>query len=125
MVIYTNKEEREQYGRVLVGLLKKKYPFILDVDVYGLQSKGFFEIDCYLIVSKDFILENVKVNQLSPVYLKDLRDNKIMPTFLFNDNSKGLKFKTEEFLKLCRMLFMSMFGEVDEKNNYSIQFKVV
>ena len=125
MAIYTNKEERERYGKVLTKLLKKKYPFILDVDVYGLQSKNFFEIDCYLIVSKDFILENVKVNRLSPIYLKDFRDNKIMPTFLFNDNSKGLKFNTEEFLKLSKMLFLSMFFEVDEKNNYSIQFKVV
>ena len=125
MVIYTNKEERERYGKVLTKILKKKYPFILDVDVYGLQSTYFFEIDCYLIVPKDFILENVKVNQLSPVYLKDFRDNKIMPTFLFNDNSKGLKFKTEEFLKLSRMLFLTMFGEVDEKSNYSIKFKVV
>lgn len=120
---YTNKEEREQYGRALTGILKKKYPFILDVDVYGLQLRYFFEIDCYLIVPKDFILENIKSSSDRQLSLGIKQG--IIPTYLFNDNSKGLKFRTEEFLKLSKMLFLSMFGEVDEKSNYSIQFKFV
>jgi hypothetical protein len=123
MAIYTNKEEKGQYGRVLAGLLKKKYPFILDVDVYVLQSRYFFEIDCYLIVPKDFILENIKSSGDRQLRLSI--EHGIIPMYLFNDNSKGLKFKTEEFLKLSRMLFLTMFGEVDEKSNYSIKFKVV
>ena len=123
MATYTNKEEREQYGRALTRLLKKKFPFILDVDVYGLQSRYFFEIDCYLIVPKDFILENIKSSSDRQLNLGIKQG--IIPTYLFNDNSKGLKFRTEEFLKLSKMLFLSMFGEVDEKSNYSIQFKIV
>ena len=123
MAIYTNKEERERYGKVLTKLLKKKYPFILDVDVYGLQSGYFFEIDCYLIVPKDFILENIKSSSDKELRLGIKQG--IIPIYLFNENSKGLKFRTEEFLKLSRMLFLGMFGEVDEKSNYSIQFKIV
>jgi len=124
MATYTNKEEREQYGRALTGLLKKKYPFILDVDVYILRDYGsFFEIDCYLIVSKDFILENIKSSSDRELRLGIKQG--IIPIYLFNENSKGLKFRTEEFLKLSRMLFLAMFGEVDEKSNYSIQFKIV
>lgn len=123
MAIYTNKEEKGQYGRVLAGLLKKKYSFILDVDVYVLQSRYFFEIDCFLIVPKDFILENIKSSGDRQLRLSI--EHGIIPMYLFNDNSKGLKFKTEEFLKLSRMLFLTMFGEVDEKSNYSIKFKVV
>ena len=123
MPIYTNKEERERYSKVLTNQLKKKYPFILDVDVYGLQSTYFFEIDCYLIVPKDFILENIKSSSDRELRLGIKQG--IIPTYLFNENSKGLKFRTEEFLKLSRMLFLGMFGKVDEKSNYSIQFKIV
>lgn len=129
MATYTNKEERGQYGKLLTGLLKKKYPFILGVDVYILKDYGsFFEIDLFLIVSKDFILENIELNgtkaRSSELLQWRIEVNEI-PTYLFNDHSKGLKFNTDEFLKLCRMLFMSMFGEVSDKNNYSVQFKVV
>ena len=123
MPIYTNKEERERYSKVLTNQLKKKYPFILDVDVYGLQSGYFFEIDCYLIVPKDFILENIKSSSDRELRLGIKQG--IIPMYLFNENSKGLKFRTEEFLKLSRMLFLGMFGKVDEKSNYSIQFKFV
>jgi len=123
MATYTNKEEREQYGRALTGLLKKKHPFILGVDVYILEDYGsFFEINCFLIVSKDFILQNVKLNNSEMRFRVEINE---IPTYLFNDHSKGLKFNTDEFLKLCRMLFSSMFGGVSDKNNYSIQFKVV
>ena len=123
MATYTNKEEREQYGRTLTGLLKKKYPFILDVDVYILKNyDSFFEINCFLIVSKDFILQNVKLNNSEIRFRVEVNE---IPVYLFNDHSKGIKFNTNEFLKLCKMLFMSMFGEVSDKNNYSIQFKIV
>ena len=124
MATYTNKEEREQYGKVLTKLLQKKYPFILGIDVYILKNYGsFFEIDCFLIVPKDFILQNIKSS--SDRQLRIGIKQGIIPMYLFNDHSKGIKFNTNEFLKLCKMLFMSMFGEVDEKSNYSIQFKIV
>ena len=123
MSVYTNKEEKKEYGKVLTSLLKKQFPFILDVDVYGLESTGFFNIDCYLIVPKDFILGNIKSNNDRRLNF-GIREG-VIPTFLFNDNSKRLKFNTEEFLKLCRLLFMSMFGEISDGNTYSVQFKMV
>ena len=121
MPIYTNKEEKEEYGKVLTKLLQKKFPFILNVDVYGLASAHFFEINCFITVPRDFILSNIK-----SVNNKELNfsiKEGIMPTFLFNDFSKGVKFNTEEFLKLSKMLFLSLHGKVSENSTYSIQFK--
>lgn len=125
--IHTNIEEKKQYSKILTKALKKQFPFILDVSVDQLSvSHSLFDIDCLIHVPKDFILENVNPNydggMVSSSEIKKYINKGIMPTFAFNAASKKIKFNTEEFLKLARLLFHSMFGKYSEYSRYSIEF---
>ena len=128
--IYTNKKEKEEFGKLLTKALNKNFPFVIDVDVYELNSTDFmFEIDCYIVVSKQFIIDNVNMNYsgniISPNEIKKYVSNGLMPTYAFNLASKKIKFKIEEFIKLSQMLFYSLYGRNATTSTYSVQFKIV
>jgi len=128
--IYTNKKEKEEFGKLLTKALNKNFPFVIDVDVYDLNSTDFmFEIACYIVVPKQFIIDNINMdysgNILSPGEIKKYVSNGLMPTFAFNLASKKIKFKIEEFIKLSQMLFYSLYGRNATTSTYSVQFKIV
>ena len=128
--IYTNKKEKEEFGKLLTKALNKNFPFVIDVDVYELNSTDFmFEIACYIVVPKQFIIDNVNMNYsgniISPNEIKKYVSNGLIPTYAFNLASKKIKFKIEEFIKLSQMLFYSLYGRNATTNTYSVQFKIV
>jgi hypothetical protein len=128
--IYTNKKEKEEFGKLLTKSLNKNFPFVIDVEVYELNSTDFmFEIACYVVVSKQFIIDNVNMNYsgniISPGEIKKYVSNGLMPTYAFNLASKKIKFKIEEFIKLSQMLFYSLYGRNATTSTYSVQFKIV
>lgn len=131
MTVYTNKEERERFGILLTKALKKQYPFILDIEIEQAYIQGNkFELDCLIVVTRDFIIENVKLNcsnnLTSPGIMMDSMNRGLLATYIFNDCSKkGLKFKTEEFLKLSMLLFYSLYGKNAEWYTYSVMFKMI
>ena len=128
---YTNKEDREKFGRILTKALKKQYPFILDIEVGQAYITGDkFDLDCLIVVPRDFIIENVKLNCsngfTSPKQIMDSMNRGLMATYVFNDCSKkGLKFHNDDFLTLSKLLFYSLFGEDAKWYTYSIMFKMI
>jgi hypothetical protein len=129
-MVYTNKKEKEEFGKLLTKSLNKNFPFVIDVDVYELKSTDFmFEIGCYIVVSKQFIIDNVNMNYsgniVSPSEIRNYVRNGLIPTYAFNLASKKIQFKIEEFIKLSQMLFYSLYGSNATTNTYSVQFKIV
>lgn len=129
--IHTNNEEKQKFGKVLTKLLSKKYPFVLDVEVEQAYIQGSkFDLDCLIVVSKEFIIENIKLNcstgLISSREIADSMNRNLMATYMFNDCSKkGLKFNTEDFIRLSNTLFRTLFGGDSEFYTYSIMFKMI
>lgn len=128
-MVYTNKEEKEQFGRLLTRALKKQYPFIMGVEVDNLTGSEYrLEIDCFILVEREFMLNNLKLNCTSGLVggeLKRYINKGEIPTFAFNECSKNIKFKIDEFIKLTQLLFYSLYGKNGGYSTYSVVFKLV
>jgi hypothetical protein len=130
MSYYTDKKEKEEFGNLLTKYLKKHYSFIKGVEVSELKLQGIgVDIECFIMVEKEFILENIKLDCtsgfLSKGELKKYISIGEVPTFAFNICSKNIQFKTKEFMKLVGLLFHSMFQQESQFVSYSVVFKLI
>jgi len=130
MSYYTDKKEKEEFGNLLTKYLKKHYSFIKGVEVSELKLQGIgVDIECFIMVEKEFILENIKLDCtsgfLSKGELKKYISIGEVPTFAFNICSKNIQFKTKEFMKLVGLLFHSMFQQESQFGSYSVVFKLI
>jgi len=130
MSYYTDKKEKEEFGKLLTKYLKKHYSFIKGVEVSELKLQGIgVDIECFIMVEKEFILENIKLDCtsgfLSKGELKKYISIGEVPTFAFNICSKNIQFKTKEFMKLVGLLFHSMFQQESQFVSYSVVFKLI
>ncbi len=130
MSYYTDKKEKEEFGNLLTKYLKKHYSFIKGVEVSELKLQGIgVDIECFIMVEKEFILENIKLDCtsgfLSKGELKKYISIGEVPTFAFNICSKNIQFKTKEFMKLVGLLFHLMFQKESQFVSYSVVFKLI
>jgi hypothetical protein len=130
MSYYTDKKEKEEFGNLLTKYLKKHYSFVKGVEVSELKLQGIgVDIECFIMVEKEFILENIKLDCtsgfLSKGELKKYISIGEVPTFAFNICSKNIQFKTKEFMKLVGLLFHSMFQQESQFVSYSVVFKLI
>jgi hypothetical protein len=110
-------------------LIKDEYDDKMIASIELKSTDFMFEIDCYIVVSKQFIIDNVNMNYsgniVSPSEIRNYVRNGLIPTYAFNLASKKIQFKIEEFIKLSQMLFYSLYGSNATTNTYSVQFKIV
>jgi len=130
MYYLTSKEEKEEFGKLLTRYLQKHYSFIKGVEVSDLRLQGIrVDIECFIMVEKEFILENIKLDCTSGFLSKGELKRYIsigeVPTFAFNICSKNIQFKTKEFMKLVGLLFHSMFQQESQFVSYSVVFKLI